>query len=330
VSSRGRVIVLVAGVAVVAAAATVGAVVITTNGGKKASPTRAVPTLRSGAPPLLLDLGVRTDPEARALRRALALYGQGRRRAAGRIFARYDSLEAQVGAALAAWPAHRGRIQSLSARHPKSALVQLHEGWVLYWARRTPAALAAWRRTKLLQPDSSYSVRAGDLLHPELPIPGLPFFVPSFPSPPGLATLAPPRQLAILAARARSGGARDKILYGTALQRLVRPLSAERQFRAAAILAPKDPDARVAAAVGLFDKDSPQRAFGRLGPLVDVFPHAPTVRFHLGLLLLWLGQVDRAKEQLRLARAQAPDSPLGREAKRFLDRLEGTSTRTQR
>jgi len=166
-------------------------------------------------------------------------------------------------------------------------------------------------------------VRAGDLLHPELPVPGLPFFVPDFPSPPQLARLSPPRQLAFLAARARTGGVREKLLYGTALQRLARPVSAERQFRAAAALAPRDPEAQVAAAVGLFDKDAPQRAFGKLGPLTRTFPRAATVRFHLGVLLLWLGRVDEAKRQLRLARGDAPTSRLGREAKRLLVRLVG-------
>ena len=52
----------------------------------------------------MLDLGVRTDPEAVALRRAATLYNGGKAKQAAAIFARYRSLEAQVGAALAAWP----------------------------------------------------------------------------------------------------------------------------------------------------------------------------------------------------------------------------------
>lgn len=329
VSARGRIVLLVALAAVVAAGLTVGATLLTQgDGGGTSGPPLATP--RAGAPPLLLDLGVRTDTEARALRRALTLYGQGRRRPSGRVFGRYDSVEARVGAAFAAWPGGITRMESLAAEYPASSLVQLHEGLALYWARRTAAARTAWRRAKRLEPDSSYAVRAGDLLHPELPVPGLPFFVPSFPSPQRLARLSPPRQLASLAARARTGGAHEKLLYGTALQRLGRPVSAEGQFRTAAELAPSDPDAQVAAAVGLFDKDSPQTAFAKLGPLTRTFPNAPTVRFHLGVLLLWLGRVGEAKRQLRLARAEAPDSRLGREAKRFLVRLEGTRPKTGR
>jgi tetratricopeptide (TPR) repeat protein len=328
VSSRGRVIVLVAVAATAAAGATVGATILTSEGKDGSGGGKPAVTLRPGAPPLLLDLGVRTDPEARALRRALVLYGRGRRRPAGRIFMHYDSLGARVGAALAAWPRGRARLESLAEEHPTSSLVQLHEGLALYWAGRTVAARAAWRRAKQAVPDSSYAVRAGDLLHPELPIPGLPFFVPSFRSPQQLSRLSPPRQLALLAARARSGGAHDMLLYGAALQKLGRPLSAERQFRTAAALAPRDPDAQVAAAVGLFDKDSPQRAFARLGPLIRTFPRAPTVRFHLGVLLLWLGRVDEAKRQLRLAHGEAPKSRLGAEARRFLYRLEGRTLKS--
>jgi len=62
-------------------------------------------------------------------------------------------------------------------------------------------------------------------------------------------------------------------------------------------------------------------AFSRLGPLVRVFPRAPTVRFHLGLLLLWTGRVDAAKVELRRARAEGPQTPLGREASAFLSRI---------
>ncbi|MDX6493174.1 MAG: Tetratricopeptide repeat, partial [Gaiellaceae bacterium] len=118
-----------------------------------------------------------------------------------------------------------------------------------------------------------------------------------------------------------------KLLYGVALQRVERPVSAERQFAAAAALAPGNPEAQVAAAVGRFDKDDPSAAFSRLGPLSKRFPRAPTVRFHLGLLLLWLNDLPDARKQLRLARAQGPGTPLGQEANRFLVRLSSIGTK---
>jgi hypothetical protein len=78
----------------------------------------------------------------------------------------------------------------------------------------------------------------------------------------------------------------------------------------------RDAEARVAAAVGLFDKDRPALAFSRLGPLVRVFPRAPTVRFHLGLLLFWTGRIQAGRLELERARAEGPATPLGRAAAR--------------
>ena len=126
--------------------------------------------------------------------------------------------------------------------------------------------------------------------------------------------------------------AHAKLLYGLALQRLGHRISARRQYDAAARLAPRDADAQVAAAIGRFDKSRPSEAFSRLGPLTRRFPQAATVRFHLGLLLLWLaknrpGSVVEAKRQLRLAQQEEPGSPLAREAKRLLDGLEDVQTR---
>jgi len=320
-SSQGRVFFLVALAAVVASGVVVIGVLATR------SHVPASPKARSGAPPLSLDLGVRNDPETRALRRAETLYTRGDRTQAGAIFGRYRSLEAQVGSALAAWPADTvARLETLAAGHPRSALVALHLGLALYWSGHDAEAVTAWRSAKTTQPDSAYAVHAADLLHPQF-APGLPVFVPSFQPPLRLRVLAPAAQLAALEHAARSGGAHARILYGVALQKLARPLSAERQFAAAARLAPSDPEARVAAAVGLFDKDNPSRAFGRLGPLTRTFPHAQTVRFHLGVLLLWLAEVPQARKELRQARAEAPGSPLGREAALYLAALRSVGTR---
>ncbi len=316
-SPRARVILVVAAVAGAAAAIAIGATLATRSHPPK--PVALAP--RKGAPPLVLDLGVRADPAAQAIRRASILYARGRRAEAGRIFARYDDLQAQVGAALAAWPSGTiGRLQALAGAHPRSAVVRLNLGLADFWAGKGSEALAAWRDAERVEPDSPSAIRAGDLLHPNFPH-GLPLFVPSFPSPAGLQRLRPDRQLAALARRARARDAEAKLLYGSALQRLGRPLSAEREFAAAARLAPRDPEAQVAAAVGLFSKAHPERAFARLGPLTRTFPRAPTVRFHLGLLLLWMGRVDQAKTELRLAVRDGPRTPLGLEAQLFLTRL---------
>jgi tetratricopeptide (TPR) repeat protein len=311
---------LLVGVAALAAAgATVGTTLLTRTGSGGAS--TAQPTRQKGVPELDLDLGVRTDREAVALRRALALYDRGRRRQARAIFTRYASLEAQLGAALAAWPDGFDRVAALAQEHPRSSLAQLELGLSFFWQGRLQQAEAAWRKARRLQPDTSYALRAEDLLHPRYFM-GHPPFSPSFPSPPGLAKLSPPKQLAFLAARARGPDARAKLLYGAALQKLGRPVSAEREFAAAASLAPHDPDAQVAAAVGLFDKARPSLAFSRLGPLVRVFPKAPTVRFHLGLMLLWLGQAQAGKAQLRRVVAAGP-SPFLAPSELLLAKIRG-------
>jgi tetratricopeptide (TPR) repeat protein len=314
-SSRSRVFSLVTLAAVVAS----GIVVVGVLATRGHVPGAVKP--RSGHPPLSLALGDRADREARELDRGQRLYAAKNYSEAAAIFNRYHSLEAQVGTALAAWPSGTiPRLEELQATNRRSALVALHLGLAYYWDRRAGDALAQWRFAARQQPDTPYAVRAGDFLHPQY-APGLPRFVPSFQPPLGIRALPGPQQVVALRAAAARGGAHARILYGTALQQLGRPLSAERQFAAAARLAPGDPDARVAAAVGRFDKANPAGAFGKLGPLTRVFPKAQTVRFHLGLLLLWSAQVKEARNQLRQARREAPNSLLGTQAARYLAAL---------
>lgn len=306
------------------AAAATAALVVATVAFTRTSP-RAVAetsTTTSGrAPALVLDLGLRTDPEAVALRRANRLYSAGRRRAAGRIFARYRSVESQVGAAVAAWPNGTvTRLDELAARHPSSGVVLLHLGLAQVASGNADAADSAWRKALARDPDSETAVQAESLLHPRF-APGRPPFVPSFGVPAEVARLSPVGQLAALERAARSRDVRAKLLYGSALQRLGRPVSAERQFTAAASLAPGDPEAQTAAAVGLFSKAKPELAFSRLGPLAPRFPRSQSVRFHLGELLLWIGQLDKARQELRLARREGPSTPLGRTAAEFLAKL---------
>lgn len=275
-----------------------------------------------GAPPFVVDIGVRSDPEAKALRRAAAAFERGDRRRAAQILAGHASLQAQAGAALATWPTgSRGRLEQLALEHPDSGAVLFHLGLARFWDGDANGALGAWRAARSRDPDTTYAVRASDLLFRNFPA-GLPSFVPGFRADPAVRRLSADRQLAELERRARAGDARAKLLYGVALQRLDRPVSAQRQYAAAARIAPSDPEALVADAVGRFDKEHPERAFSRLGPLTRRFPRAATVRFHLGLLLLWLGQVENARRHLRIA-AQNRKNPLAREATRLLDRLEG-------
>jgi tetratricopeptide (TPR) repeat protein len=274
-----------------------------------------------GVPPFVVDLGVRVDSEARALRRAARAYRSGERPLVPEILAGHDSLQAEVGRALASWPnGTLAQLEQLAAEHPESGAVLFHLGLVRFWDGDTDGAVAAWRLTRQRDPDTAYAVRASNLVYRNFP-PGLPIFIPSFRTAPAVARLPPPQQLAALQREARRPDARAKLLYGVALQRIERPMSARAQFAAAARVAPGNVEARVADAVGRFDKAHPERAFSRLGPLTRRYRRSATVRFHLGLMLLWLSEVDEAKRQLRIA-SQARGSRLATEAKRLLTRLE--------
>ena len=207
-------------------------------------------------------------------------------------------LVGEVREALRAWPAGTvRRLRILSARHPRSALVRLELGLALAFSGQDADARRAWRDAERAQPDSPSAVRAQDLRHPGTP-PGLPPFVPAFTRP--------------------STTAQSHLLRGIAFQQALRPVSAEREFVAAARAAPDDPEALAAAAVGLYDKDRPAAAFSRLGPLARRFPRAQTVRFHLGLLLIYLGDMPQARRQLTLAQRLGPGTRLGKRAKTLL------------
>ena len=313
VSRRLRVASVVA--VALAAAGVVAVVGLLLGGGENAS------NRPDGIPPFVVDLGVRTDEEAQALRRAATAYRTGERGQVRTILAGHTSLEAQVGKALASWPdGSRAQLEELARRNPRSGAVLFHVGLARFWEGDTDGAIAAWRATRGQDPDTAYAIRASNLVFRNFP-PGLPLFIPSFRTSPEIARLPASRQLTVLARNARRRDVRAKLLYGVALQHLERPVSAAAQFKAAAELAPGNVEAQVADAVGRFDKARPEAAFARLGPLTRRHRQSATVRFHLGVMLLWLSQVEEAKRQLQLA-SQVRGSSLAREAERLLSRLE--------
>lgn len=325
-SRNRRVVLVVAAAALVAAAAIVGATLWQTHGERTTVPG-AVTKPRPGRPPLELDFGVANGAEARALRRAETQYDAGNVRAAAATFGRYRSLEAQIGSAFSAWPSGLAAVERLAAAHPSSGLVLLHLGLAEYWAGRNAAAVAAWEKTARVGADSAYGVEAEDLLHPSLTIPGLPPIVTGIALPHSLARLPVARQIAALRRAAAKPDVRAKLLYGSALWTLEQPLSAEREFAAAARLAPHDAVARAAAAVALFSKANPTPAFAHLGPLTAVFPHSPAVEFHLGVLLLYIGEHAKAAKRLRAAIADGPHSPYAKDAGTLLASLAHTRSK---
>ena len=319
-SARRRVVLLVGAVSI-AAVAIVGAAALSADGDSASiATTTTEPELREGRPPLSFALGFRTDTEAHDLTRAAALYGRGDTAGAAELFEQHDSVEARIGAAFAEWPEGTlDRLEQLGNLYPEVAVVQLHLGLARLWANQGDP-VTAWRAALDGEPDTQYAVVAGNLLHPSLPR-GLPAFIPSFTAPAAIGKLAPARQLEALRRAAERGGVREQLLYGVGLQRVGRPVSAARVFDDAAKRFPHEAEAQVAGAVGAFDKDAPAKAFGRLGPLSTRYPNAASVRFHLGVLLLWTGRIEGAERQFRLAAKAEPGSPLAREAGRYLETI---------
>jgi tetratricopeptide (TPR) repeat protein len=326
VSPRARIRLLVG----VAALAAVGIAVGATLMGGGDEPAPASSTAR-GRPALELSLAGRDDPEARRLAAAERAYEEGDAAAAREGFDALlaehpDSLEAAVGEAIAAWPDGTvARLRALAQEAPTSGLVHLHLGLALYARGEDAAAAAQWRETLRVDPDTPAALRAEDLLHPEM-APGRPFFYTSFGPRPELEGLSASEQVDRLRREARSGGVEANILYGTALQALGRPVSARAAFARAVELDPASLTAQVADAVGRFEKANPSAAFSRLGPLTDAHPRSAMLRFHLGLLLLWIRNVDEARTQLERAVEAEPRGFYGQEARTLLSRLEDIRT----
>jgi hypothetical protein len=316
-SPRARVFAVVGAAAVLVAGATVG---IAWFQGRGPSTNAVHP--RAGVPPLFFDFGVRDDAEARALARGAQLLKNGKRAQAASVFGRYRSLQAQIGQTFAKWP-DLSSVEQLAARHEGSPVMRLHLGLALLWAGRDGDALTTLQEVGSRFPDSQSAVDAETVLYAR-DIPGLPYIIvpATIPTAPTLA-----QQVALAARAAAKPDPRAKLAYGLMLWRLDRRVSARREFAAAARLAPNDPAVLTALGVSKFRKSNPTAAFASLGPLTGRFPHAPVVRFHLGLLLLWTRQVKKGTNQLRIVAASQPDSLYGKEAGKLLSALVPNGTK---
>ena len=273
-----------------------------------------------GTPPVFFDFGVRGGREVQDLSRAASLLNAKHVAAARAIFSRYHSVQARIGLAFADWSDGDGltTLTTLAAENPDSPAAQYHLGWALYWSGHVADATATWKRVDTRFPDSPESVEAENILYSppdqrDLPTLFLPVKLPQ------AASRAAQQRALATAARGRNVEA--KLRYGYFLWELWHRVSAEREFAAAARLAPHNPYARTAAAVALFTKRAQRDAFSQLGPLTAVFPHAPVVRFELGLLLIATAQPAKGLKQLRLAAAEAPHSPYAKAVRTLLSSI---------
>ena len=191
-----------------------------------------------------------------------------------------------------------------AAERQQSAVVQFYRGVALLWAGYPSDAQQALETAKKLGRNTMIQGRADNLLHPNFFQPasgsGYPVFVPISKNP--------------------------LLRQGAVLQAQGHQLSAERLYQRAARQNPKDPEALVAAAVGLFDEDDLVPAFSHLGPLAQRFPRSQIVHYYLGLLSAWTAQGPEAIKQFKLTKSLGPTTVLGKQADQFLAGLGASSS----
>ncbi|MES1248307.1 MAG: tetratricopeptide repeat protein [Actinomycetota bacterium] len=315
-SPRTRVYAVVAAAAAVAVAAIVGVTWLQARGETTSRPG-AVTTPRPGIPPLFFDFGLRNDAETRALATAAKLLQEGKRARAAAVFARYPgSVQAQIGAAFAAWPkGSLDAVRHLLVLHADDPVVNLHYAIALYWSGRNADAEKQFEAVDSKFPDSPSSVDAEDILYAGRYASGLPHMIAPVAIPSG-------RTIGEQLAKART-----PLVRGVIEWYLERRVSARRALNEAARAAPDDPMVQTLDAVAYYSKRNPTAAFSRLGPLTGRFPKAAVVRLHLAELLLWQKQVAKARVQLRAAVADEPTSVYAEQAKELLSALATNGTK---
>ena len=191
-----------------------------------------------------------------------------------------SSIPAAVGAAVASWPAGTvERLRDLAREHPSSARPLAPRPGPLR-RRGKEEAGSEWLEAEEGEPDTPAALRAEDLLHPEMAPAD-----PSSPSRDGVgADLAEARRRA--ESRRGTGPAR---LWGRPPARRAAGVRAD-GLRQGSRGRPAKPRGSGGGRRGALRRDAPEEAFSRLGPLAR---DHPVVRFHLGLLLLWIVQSTR-------------------------------------
>jgi tetratricopeptide (TPR) repeat protein len=201
-------------------------------------------------------------------------------------------------------------------REPDAALARFQLGVAQLWAGHSGDAEATLVALRDGGADDFYRSAADDLLHPEM-APGYPPYFTSFdPDEGGIEELQ-------AIAEQRPTDIEAQLQLGAALQGAGRRNDAAEAYARALTLAPESVEAQVARAMNAFDKDDPSGStFAILGPLVRDNPDVAAARFHLGVALLWLRDVERARAELRQVERDAPGSRLARLATALADRSQ--------
>ena len=213
------------------------------------------------------------------------------------------STRAAVQAAFNHWPG--GTLTDLGvleSQHPGNPVIQFNYGLALDCRGYFSDAAQAFTAAKRTGRDTQYEIDADQLLHPQFFQSGYPIFLPVSRNP--------------------------LLVRGSILQREGHQHSAERLYARAARLAPNDPEALVAAAVGRFDEDNLSASFSRLGPLAKRFPQTQVVRYYLGLLLVWIGEGKQAIAEFQKAVALGPHTTIGKETRQLLARIQSGTNRS--
>jgi tetratricopeptide (TPR) repeat protein len=202
-------------------------------------------------------------------------------------------------------------ISRLELLAPSSPFARYELGVVQLWAGRLPQATAALKAVRDAAPESFYGVKADDLLHPTMQ-PGYPLFVPAD-DPPDGAT----QESLKAAADKAPNDAKAQLQYGSALQGAGLRQEALKVYAQALKADPTSIEAQVALVLAAFKKDDPAKAFGTVGPLVRDHAGDPSPRFHLAMMLLWIGQPEKARAEFRQVASEAPGTRLARLAQFF-------------
>ncbi len=216
------------------------------------------------------------------------------------------SVRPQILAAFTNWPhgsineMQRLGLEHLGGATPAqryvSAVVQYFRGVALDWGGYPIDASAALERAKTLGKNTMIHNQADALLHPaflQAQAPFYPVFDPST--------------------------ANALLEQGSRLQLEGHQISAEHLYAKAANRQPKNVDARVAEAVGLFDEDNLTPVFSRLGPLVQQNPRSQAAHYYFGLVLAWTGQSSDAIDQFEQTVKLDAKSKVGKQAQSILE-----------